>query len=546
MRAIARTLLATASALALTGVAAAASNEEILQRLDAMQRTIEAQQAQIEAQRAEIDSLKKRTQKRGAGPQSAADAGVPPPAPFESRVAALEAEAKRARIVAKEQPSVSLVNGRPTIQSSDGRFSATIRGRLQFDLASYDQDSAGSQATDFRRGSVGTTANREIVSARDLSDGGNFRRAQIGVEGKLAKDFGYRVVLEMGGSGTEGPSRLNEGWISYTGLAPFTFQVGAFSPPANLDDATSSDDTMFIERASPAELSRALAGADGRYAVGARANGERWFAALHLTGGTFGDAETFDEQRAVIARVAGLAATGSDYNLHVGANLSYVFKPADQGPDVTARSPVRLRDRPELRVDSTRLIDTGSINADSVYAAGAELAGNWKNLNFQAEYFWYGVNRRDSTLSDPRFQGWYAEGSWIVTGEQKRYSMANASYAMPRPAATFQGSSGIGAVELAVRYSHTDLNYREGAAGTLGAADSIRGGEQDIWTLGANWYWNQNLRFTLGYQFVDVDRLNPARVGDLTPFGPSPATPPVGAEIGQSYRVLSLRSQVSF
>lgn len=532
-----RSIATIGAVAALAGVAHATSNEEILARLDRMQRTIDAQQAQIEAQKAEIEALKHR---------KGAPVGEASVSPVESQVAALEEAQRRAQIAAKEQPTVALVNGRTTVSSADGRFTATIRGRMQFDAASYDQDAAGTLATDHRRGSVGATNNRENTSARDLSSGGNFRRAQIGLEGKLANDFGYRIVLEMGGSGTEGPSRLNEGWISYTGFKPLTFQIGAFSPPTNLDDATSSDDTMFIERASPAELSRSMAGADGRYAVGFKANGERWYTALHLTGGTFGDAEAFDEQSAVIGRVAALAATGTHYNVHVGANLAYVFSPADQGPDAVVRSPARLRDRPELRVDSTRLIDTGSIDADSLYSAGGEFGANWKNLNFQAEYFWYGVNRRDSALADPHFSGWYAEASWIVTGESKRYSMANASWAAPRPAATFQGASGVGAIELAARYSDTDLNYREGLPGTLGAADSIRGGEQKIWTLGANWYWNQNLRFTLNYQFVDVDRLNPARIGDLSPFGAAPATPPVGSQIGQSYRVLALRSQVSF
>jgi phosphate-selective porin OprO/OprP len=48
------------------------------------------------------------------------------------------------------------------------------------------------------------------------------------------------------------------------------------------------------------------------------------------------------------------------------------------------------------------------------------------------------------------------------------------------------------------------------------------------------------------YLHIDVDRLNPAGPDNLTPFGSSPATPPLGVESGQSLDVYALRSQFSF
>jgi phosphate-selective porin OprO/OprP len=109
----------------------------------------------------------------------------------------------------------------------------------------------------------------------------------------------------------------------------------------------------------------------------------------------------------------------------------------------------------------------------------------------------------------------------------------------------FDGNGGPGAWELAFRYSRTDLNDAEGAAGTPAAPESVRGGAQDILSLGLNWTLNANLRLLLAWQQVDVDRLNPATVSSL-PFGPAPATPPVGVEIGQDLDIYSLRTQFSF
>jgi len=55
-----------------------------------------------------------------------------------------------------------------------------------------------------------------------------------------------------------------------------------------------------------------------------------------------------------------------------------------------------------------------------------------------------------------------------------------------------------------------------------------------------------NVKFLLNYLRIDVDRLNPAGPGNPTPFGASPATPPLGAAIGQSLNAYALRTQYSF
>jgi phosphate-selective porin OprO/OprP len=394
---------------------------------------------------------------------------------------------------------------------------------------------------------VGGVPNRENNGARDLSSGIYFRRARFGVEGLVARDFSYRFVAEFGGSGTELQGRINDAYVAYTGLAPFTLQIGAFSPPANLDDGTPADETLFIERATPNELSRSFGGADGRIGLGARGNGTRWMAALTLTSRTVTDPEVFDAQSAVVARAGFLAMTSANYNLHVGASGTYIIHPADQGIDAAGvRTGVRLRDRPELRVDSTRLIDTGSIDASHAYLLGAELAGNWRSFFVQAENYWISVDRLSPAVTDPTFGGYYVQASWIATGESHRYNMANAAYQAPRPFKPFSSGGGSGAWEFAARFSHMDLNFAAGAAGSAPTPSSIRGGMQDIWTFGINWYATPNVRFVLDYQLVDVDRLNPAGPGNAAPFGPPPATPPVGVQIGQSYNAVSLRSQFSF
>jgi phosphate-selective porin OprO/OprP len=446
-----------------------------------------------------------------------------------------------------ELPKLTLTNSRPTITSADSRASISLRANVQMDGASYAEDAEGPLAADFRRGSVGATANRETNAARDFSEGFYFRRARFGVEGTMAKDFNYRLLLELGGSGTEGPTRINDAWIAYTGLAPLTFQIGAFAPPSNMDDGTTPEDLPFLERASASELSRSLGAADGRLALAVKAGGKRWMSSVALSSRTVNDAEVFDSQVAAVARGGFLVATAENYNVHVGASGTYVFAPADLGSSATSpRHAVRFRDRPEIRVDGTRLIDSGAIDAAHASVYALEFGANWNNLYLQGEHFWYAVDRREPTTFDaPDFKGYYLQGSWTITGENRRYNAITGSFQNPRPRTAF-GADGWGAFELAARYSRMDLNFEAGAAGTAALPGSVRGGDQSIVTLGVNWYLNPNLKVMMNYLMIDVDRLNPAGSGNLTPFGPAPSTPPNGVEIGQELDVFALRTQFSF
>jgi phosphate-selective porin OprO/OprP len=538
-----RTLVPITLSLLAISSANAAGNPSVQQQIDDLQRAVAAQKAQLEAQQklleqqtALIEQLRQQTQSAGET------------ASIEAKVAGLEKQIDAAKAKEQDSAHVSLKQGRPTITSADCRTSASLRAVVQLDMADHHDGTEGSSATDFRRGSVGGAGNRETNAAKDLSDGAYFRRARMGFEGSVARDFDYRLMLELGGAGSEGPTRINDAWLAYTGFAPFRIQLGAYAPPSNMEDSTSVEDLLFLERATPSELSRNLAGADARIGLGIRSSGARWMSALTLTGRTANDAEVFDSQLAAVARVGYLAATSSNYNVHVGVSGTKVFQPADQGSSATGpRFPVRFRDRPEIRVDSTRLIDTGTIDADSAYTAGIEFGMNWKSWFVQAENFWYGIERRKpATLPDPSFGGYYIETSWVLTGESHRYNAANGSFQSPRPQMPFSSAGGLGAWEVALRYSHTDLDFREGLDGAAATADSVRGGAQNIWTLGLNWYLNTNVRLMLDYLHIDVDRLNPAGPGNLTPFGPAPGTPPIGVQIGQDLNVIALRSQYSF
>lgn len=412
----------------------------------------------------------------------------------------------------QQATTVSLRNGRPTLATGDGQFSASIRGVMQLDTAQYFQDDS---------------LPASVTAGRDLNSGTNFRRGRLGVEGRLFGDFSYNVLLDFGGSGTDGATTLHELWVQYDGFKPLKLRVGAFPPNLGLEDAASTNGSLFPERPSSAEIARSLAGADKRIGLQLLGSGDRWLVAAAVTGAKTTDSASFDEQLGYTFRVAGTPLKGYDWRIQVGANASIVAQPAQT--TLAGPYPVTLTDRPELRVDGTQLISSGAIDASGARHWGLEAAGQWKGVLIQGEYFDYRIDRRNPApgIHDPEFDGWYVEGGWVLTGEARKYNPDTAAFDAPPVAKPFNlKDGGWGTWELAARYSVVDLNSDPFAPL---AGNRIRGGEQTITTLGVNWFLNPSLRLSLDWLDVSVDRLTAG-----------------GLRAGQDYQALNLRSQFAF
>jgi phosphate-selective porin OprO/OprP len=533
-------LLTTVSWCALS-LPAFADDADIMKRLDAMQKMLETQQQQIQQQRSEIESqsreivsLKRALSKpsktnvaQSVQPAAAPAQAAGQQAQIDALKSELDAYKTTQRLEKQDEPAWSFTNGRPMVQSPDGRFTFSVRGLGQFDAAYYDQSESASRLSAANGGA--------------LSSGSNFRRAQLGFAGKIFGDWSYLFNYDFGGSGgNESQGRVQAVYVQYDGLKPFAFRIGAYPPPASIEDGTASPDTIFLERNSPADIARNLAGGDGRDAVTAQYAGDKLFAALSLTGGKVADTTSYaGEQTAVLGRISDLVYSDDDWRVLVGVNGTHVFSPPytnTVGPASTHT--ITFSTAPEITGDDTasKLISTGAINAEHADQWGVEGAAQWRSLYAQGGYFGYRIERAASPFSDPTFNGWYLQGTWVLTGERRGYSTANGAFTSPKPSIPFSiESGGLGAWELAMRYSDLDLNYNEGSAGHATPPGGIRGGEQKDWTFGVNWYPNSLVRFALDYQHVDIDRLG------------STAVPIVNnTDVGQTVNIFSLRSQVGF
>lgn len=543
--------------LSLWGASARAEDAGI-ERLEAEIRRMETRhQAEIRALQAEIRQL--RQQK----PTPVTAAPTPPPhttAP--SRAPA--SYAPPGAPVPQLPPKVLMTYDRGYhfgFSDATGDNTIELFGRLHLDTGGYLSYKPGP----------------ETLDQKGLADGIDLRRARLGVVGNFMTDWHYAFVYDFGytsdglspnnalanANSSSSPTTSNNflsgvenALITYNGFYnrgqrfPVAFDFGVEDVPWTMDEATSSNDTMFMERSSSQVVATEFGGGDFRTAIDVRSNDDRYWLGAFLTGPNSGALHTagascntgtvavtagtpcvtsaqmtgLGPQLAFLARGSYQVVQEKDATLHVGFNYGNLFDPRVQANEAA----VQLYDRPELRVDPTYFLNTGYVPASGAQVYGAEVAASLYNFFFQGEYYRYIVDTRAGVPTTPGnlqggaagptldLAGGYAEASYSFGG-RRLYDPVRGAYTgvIPeRPLAP--GTEGFGALELAARYSTVNLNSPYLTTATLGPAYSAPGvftggtttyggGAQTSYGIGLNWYPNLNMKFMLDYERVVID-----------------------------------------
>ncbi|MEQ9398969.1 MAG: porin [Longimicrobiales bacterium] len=311
---------------------------------------------------------------------------------------------------------------------------------------------------------------------KPMSNGVDLRRVRLGASGTLDGAWRFQVELDMG----EGEVEVKDAWFERTVRPGLAIRAGAFKEPFSLEELTSSRFTTFMERGLPNAF------APGR-SLGVAATAH--VPAAWMSVGLFGqEADELGESE--IGEAEGWAVTGravarrwrEDGGIQVGLSATRRTPDAREG----GGDRVRYRSYPEAKIDRTRFLNTGHIKKTLHHrTVGLEGLAVWGPLSVQAERIGATVTREDGTAS---LGGSYVTGSWFVTGERRRYDPAAAELAEVAP------RGGIGAVELALRYSHLDLDDP--------AAD-VAGGEATQWTMGATWHMTSRVQWSVNHVWID-------------------------------------------
>jgi phosphate-selective porin OprO/OprP len=321
----------------------------------------------------------------------------------------------------------------PLLDLEQFKFAGTLGGRLELDGASY-----------------GTNG-----SLFGFDDGFELRRARITAKGAsiLGVPFRYRVDLGY----VPGNFTVTQAYIVIPGIRYIgNVQFGQFTPPVGLQMLTSSWDIPFMEPAAalqalapPSQLglqaSSPFAEQRGTYAFGGSAG----------AGGSSEYGSGAKSFGALMGRLSWLAMDGvnserpaANQYLHVGISGNL------QG---AAHGQVRYRTRPESYL-APFVLDTGKLAASQATTVDAELL--WVNGPFSAQGELISSSldtERDGSLN---FRGFYALASWFLTGESRSYDRSAGTPGRLKPQRDFGfgPDAGWGALEVAVRYSSTDLN----------------------------------------------------------------------------------------
>jgi phosphate-selective porin OprO and OprP len=320
-----------------------------------------------------------------------------------------------------------------------------LRGRLHVDYAVHNEDQV------------------------PLSDGALNRRARIGVQGTIDDHWSGVIEYDFAENGTTAADL-----ILSRKLGGGTVKIGHFKVPMGFDELSSTNTIPFIERAAG---NSAFVDAR-RLAVGYDYfSGEFGLQGILYSRG-IGSANNpqGDEPIGIAGRLTYAPKLGEGL-VHFGASVAY--------EDRQDFSTVRYRARPEANVDGNRLVDTGTIS-DVKSTTKYGLEAYWQNGPFSALVEYLATSVARNVGDEPDFSGWFVQGSWFLTGENRSYR--NGTYRGVTPKA-----QGRGAWELVARYGSVDLND-----------SGFQGGEQDTLAFGLNYYSSANVRFMVNYILVDV------------------------------------------
>jgi phosphate-selective porin OprO/OprP len=296
------------------------------------------------------------------------------------------------------------------------------------------------------------------------------RRAEIVLKGKGPGNWNWVVGYDAKAD------KFLDTNVQYRFNAQTFLTVGQFKQPNSLEELSSTKNNDFISKAMTTNL-QAVARRTGMQLAYVQPN---W----GVTGSVFGDELTRNLAQGQGYGLRGYFAPVNEAGNFLHLGLSHTeFDAENANSDPSAR----FRVRPDADLATARLVDTGNFaDADSIATTGVEAAWVSGPIKVQAEYMTSDISR---TLN-PTFTGTsaYVYGVYNLTGETWGYRNGVITTGLPdNPAG--------GMWQVALRYDTVDLD--DGI---------VQGGTEDNWTVGVNWYWRSNYKFSANYVFVEADR----------------------------------------
>jgi phosphate-selective porin OprO/OprP len=409
-----------------------------------------------------------------------------------------------------------------------------VMGVFQADAGVFNQDAANKLP--IAAGGVGQV----------IQNGADFRRARVAAKASLGNNINAFMQFDFA---FPGRPTFTDVWVEYTDLPWLgTVRIGQWKQPFSLEVVSSFRYTTFMERSLLFQTFTPFR----HIGIGAYNHSDdlmtTWAYSYLRTGqDQFGDSLSSRGGNGFVGRITRLAwydeEAGRSY-LHLGAD--YYF---NSPPNHT----IAFRTIPEIFIgqnangpvgtagfavpgafDGTPFFaNTGNVtNVNNVNTYDFEALWVYGPLSVQSEAMGASVNRQGSPGGF--LHGEYAQVGWFLTGEHRPYDRIAGAIDRVRPFEDFfwvrdaNGccQHGLGAWEVAVRFSRVDLN-----------SDTISGGIVNDLTFGVNWYTNAYTKIVFNY-------IHSWRQSPTSPPAPSGVGPAVA--VNSEMNAFAMRAQMDF
>ena len=401
------------------------------------------------------------------------------PGPHRATAGAPSTPRDWARLDEGDEPKVSIGSKGFRVTSADGESSIKIGGRLQTDANAHSGEGPALDPL--------------------IHDGTELRRARFEMKGTLPDDLSWAAEVDFANNRTS----LKDFWVGMEHDDGLMTYFGHQKQPFSLDVEMSANDMPFVERG----VDSALLFPFVDRAIGFRIQDS--FDSIFYAAGLYGESVSpnavDDEGYGASGRLIWAPLIADDEVVHLGARLAY--RMTDDGDET-----VRVRDE-TTNISEFSVVDTGDIpGVDAVQLHGVEAVWATGRYSLGGEFNQASVERSGEDFD---FESWRVEGTCTLTGESRAEAYRLDAGEFKRIRAAEQGGR---VWETAARFSSIDLND-----------GSLRGGREEVGSLGLNWYYSQNLRLMWNWSHI------------LSTHGGSPET-----RAAEGLDAFTMRVQVTF
>ena len=391
---------------------------------------------------------------------------------------------------AQKTPIIEAGEGGFKISSADKKHQVKIRGAVQAD-------------------------NRTYVDGGGLIDSFDLKQGRVWLEGYVFNDIAFKIMPDFAASG----NILPDAYLDYIYHPAASLLVGKFKPALSLERLQGDSDGTFLERAFPTYLA-------SNRDVGVQLHGAFDFTG-HTAEKVVGPIDAKNQLTYQLGVFNGSgddgspnnnAADNNDNKEFVGRLFAHPFQHTSyswlEGLGLGVAGSYSQVSSQVLKNQATPIGRNTYLNYANVITGASAPVSNGDSYRFYPQAYWYsgsfgamaeyvissqhlsGINKTGvATNVQQNNTAWQVLGSYVLTGEDN-------SFGAIKPIRAFNPLDGKwGALQLAARWSQLDVD-----SDTFVFVDPNKSANQArAWTVGANWYLNNNALIRTDYEQVSFD-----------------------------------------